>query len=215
MYVLKIWMVFKWWNFVSDKEENDSNWPIPDHIGRQELEIVIWNEHNSFTTSKIGSLVDVQSCHDLEGFISSIILFSQGLEVRGLCLKIRHLLSFYMIWVQTGSLSVMSSVVPCNSRNAGDGADSAEDSGSSQPYPSILPGILKGSARQLFQCLQGPMEEDTLKFHFECAGTTSSLDSVWLLLGLAKNCGFRMLPGANSMGMMSGIRGMVMPRPGF
>lgn len=26
-------------------------------------------------------------------------------------------------------------------RNAGDGADSAEDSGSSQPYPSTLPGI--------------------------------------------------------------------------
>ncbi|KAF8402099.1 hypothetical protein HHK36_013051 [Tetracentron sinense] len=56
-------------------------------------------------------------------------------------------------------------------RNAGDGADSAEDSGSSQPYPSTLPGIPKaiifGSARQLFQRLQGPMEEDTLKAHFE------------------------------------------------
>ncbi|KVH94229.1 HAS subgroup, partial [Cynara cardunculus var. scolymus] len=59
-------------------------------------------------------------------------------------------------------------------RNTGDGADSAEDSGSSQPYPSTLPGIpeaifcyLFGSARQLFQRLQGPMEEDTLKSHFE------------------------------------------------
>ncbi|XP_042481011.1 chromatin modification-related protein EAF1 B-like, partial [Macadamia integrifolia] len=52
-------------------------------------------------------------------------------------------------------------------RNGGDGADSAEDSGSSQPYPSTLPGIPKGSARQLFQRLQGPMEEDTLKSHFE------------------------------------------------
>lgn len=81
--------------------------------------------------------------------------------------------------------------------NAGDGADSAEDSGSSQPYPSTLPGIpeailfnfiyftsiasilklsssfcilihlIQGSARQLFQRLQGPMEEDTLKSHFE------------------------------------------------
>ncbi|GMI85669.1 hypothetical protein like AT3G24880 [Hibiscus trionum] len=49
----------------------------------------------------------------------------------------------------------------------GDGADSADDSGSSQPYPSTLPGIPKGSARQLFQRLQGPMEEDTLKSHFE------------------------------------------------
>ncbi|XP_023642579.1 chromatin modification-related protein EAF1 A isoform X2 [Capsella rubella] len=52
-------------------------------------------------------------------------------------------------------------------RNAGDGADSAEDSGNSQSYPSTLPGIPKGSARQLFQRLQGPMEEDTLKSHFE------------------------------------------------
>ncbi|KAF5954653.1 hypothetical protein HYC85_007509 [Camellia sinensis] len=48
------------------------------------------------------------------------------------------------------------------------GADSAEDSGSSQAYPSTLPGIPKaGSARQLFQRLQGPMEEDMIKSHFE------------------------------------------------
>ncbi|CAL1412008.1 unnamed protein product [Linum trigynum] len=52
-------------------------------------------------------------------------------------------------------------------KGAGDGADSAEDSGTSQSYPSTLPGIPKGSARQLFQRLQGPMEEDTLKSHFE------------------------------------------------
>ncbi|KAJ9169764.1 hypothetical protein P3X46_017919 [Hevea brasiliensis] len=52
-------------------------------------------------------------------------------------------------------------------KGAGDGADSADDSGSSQSYPSTLPGIPKGSARQLFQRLQGPMEEDTLKSHFE------------------------------------------------
>ncbi|RXH98067.1 hypothetical protein DVH24_010392 [Malus domestica] len=53
--------------------------------------------------------------------------------------------------------------------NSGDGADSAEDSGSSQPYPSTIPGIPKarGSARQLFQRLQEPMEEDVLKSHFE------------------------------------------------
>ncbi|KAJ8558250.1 hypothetical protein K7X08_005016 [Anisodus acutangulus] len=52
-------------------------------------------------------------------------------------------------------------------RSSGDGADSADDSGSSQPYPSTLPGIPKGSARQLFQRLQGPVEEDTLRSHFE------------------------------------------------
>ncbi|XP_077225080.1 chromatin modification-related protein EAF1 B-like isoform X2 [Tasmannia lanceolata] len=52
-------------------------------------------------------------------------------------------------------------------RNSGDGADSAEDSGTSQAYPTNLPGIPKGSARQLFQRLQGPMEEDIVKAHFE------------------------------------------------
>uniref|UniRef100_A0A7N0U951 Uncharacterized protein n=1 Tax=Kalanchoe fedtschenkoi TaxID=63787 RepID=A0A7N0U951_KALFE len=52
-------------------------------------------------------------------------------------------------------------------QTAGDGADSADDSGSSQPYPSTMPGIPKGSARQLFQRLHAPMEEDTVKSHFE------------------------------------------------
>ncbi|KAK9726544.1 hypothetical protein RND81_05G222400 [Saponaria officinalis] len=49
----------------------------------------------------------------------------------------------------------------------GDGADSAEDSGSSQPYPSTLPGIPKGSARQLFRSLHAHVEEDNIKSRFE------------------------------------------------
>ncbi|TYI16041.1 hypothetical protein ES332_A08G228000v1 [Gossypium tomentosum] len=60
-----------------------------------------------------------------------------------------------------------------------DGADSADDSGSSQPYPSTLPGIPKGSARQLFQRLQGPMEEDTLKSHFEKIILISKKQNYW------------------------------------
>ncbi|XP_057998971.1 protein mago nashi homolog [Hevea brasiliensis] len=48
-------------------KEDDANWPEPDRVGRQELEIVMGNEHISFTTSKIGSLVDVQSSKDPEG----------------------------------------------------------------------------------------------------------------------------------------------------
>ncbi|KAG9149345.1 hypothetical protein Leryth_003304 [Lithospermum erythrorhizon] len=52
-------------------------------------------------------------------------------------------------------------------KTTGDGTDSAEDSGSSQPYSYTLPGIPKGSARQLFQQLQRPMEEEILKSHFE------------------------------------------------
>ena len=48
-------------------KEDDKLWPEPDRVGRQELEIVLGNEHISFTTSKIGSLVDVQKCQDPEG----------------------------------------------------------------------------------------------------------------------------------------------------
>ena len=48
-------------------KEDDRNWPEPNYIGRQELEIVMGNEHNSFTTSKIGSLVDVEGSRDPEG----------------------------------------------------------------------------------------------------------------------------------------------------
>lgn len=48
-------------------KEDDNNWPEPDRVGRQELEIVIGNEHISFTTSKIGSLMDVQTSKDPEG----------------------------------------------------------------------------------------------------------------------------------------------------
>lgn len=47
--------------------EDDSLWPQPDRIGRQELEIVIGDEHISFTTSKTGSLVDVNHSKDPDG----------------------------------------------------------------------------------------------------------------------------------------------------
>lgn len=55
---------------VSDSEimhEDDALWPPPDRIGRQELEIVIDDEHISFTTSKTGSLLDVNTSKDPEG----------------------------------------------------------------------------------------------------------------------------------------------------
>ena len=47
--------------------EVDNNWPAPDRVGRQELEVVVGGEHISFTTSKIGSLADVQGASDPEG----------------------------------------------------------------------------------------------------------------------------------------------------
>jgi len=48
-------------------KEDDNHWPTPDRVGRQELEIVMGQDHISFTTSKIGSLADVQSSKDPEG----------------------------------------------------------------------------------------------------------------------------------------------------
>lgn len=48
-------------------QEDDANWPEPDRVGRQELEILSGGDHVSFTTSKIGSLVDVNGSKDPEG----------------------------------------------------------------------------------------------------------------------------------------------------
>jgi protein mago nashi len=47
--------------------EDDSKWPEPDKVGRQELEIVIGDKHISFATSKFGSYVDVQNSKDPQG----------------------------------------------------------------------------------------------------------------------------------------------------
>eukprot|EP00995_Heteronema_vittatum_P007380 NODE_2527_length_776_cov_397.094911_g1760_i0.p1 GENE.NODE_2527_length_776_cov_397.094911_g1760_i0~~NODE_2527_length_776_cov_397.094911_g1760_i0.p1 ORF type:complete len:147 (+),score=50.84 NODE_2527_length_776_cov_397.094911_g1760_i0:56-496(+) len=55
---------------IADSEimrEDDKNWPEPDRVGRQELEVVMGNEHISFTTTKIGSLLDVQDSQDPDG----------------------------------------------------------------------------------------------------------------------------------------------------
>ncbi|KAJ0964322.1 hypothetical protein J5N97_029444 [Dioscorea zingiberensis] len=48
-------------------KEDDNNWPLPVRVGRQELEIVMGNEHISFSTSKVGSLLDVEASRDPEG----------------------------------------------------------------------------------------------------------------------------------------------------
>ncbi|KAI0970028.1 Mago nashi protein [Xylaria arbuscula] len=48
-------------------KEDDSKWPQKNKDGRQELEIRIGNEHISFETAKIGSLIDVTESADPEG----------------------------------------------------------------------------------------------------------------------------------------------------
>ncbi len=52
---------------VNPRREDDTNWPEPDRVGRQELEIVLGTEHISFTCSKIGSLAEIQASKDPEG----------------------------------------------------------------------------------------------------------------------------------------------------
>ncbi|BFZ59319.1 Protein mago nashi [Saitoella coloradoensis] len=47
--------------------EDDAKWPRKNKDGRQELEIRLGNEHISFETAKIGSLVDVTESEDPEG----------------------------------------------------------------------------------------------------------------------------------------------------
>merc|ERR1719158_1259451 len=72
-------------------KDDDNNWPIPDRIGRQELEVVMGNDHISFCTTKIGSLIDVDNSNDPEGLrtfyylvqdLKSFVLSLIGLHFR-------------------------------------------------------------------------------------------------------------------------------------
>ena len=40
---------------------------MPDRVGRQELEVIMGNEHVSFTCTKLGSVLQVQQSKDPEG----------------------------------------------------------------------------------------------------------------------------------------------------
>lgn len=48
-------------------KEDDANWPTPDRVGKQELEIIINGQHISFTCTKLGSVLQVQQSKDPEG----------------------------------------------------------------------------------------------------------------------------------------------------
>eukprot|EP01147_Barroeca_monosierra_P004346 gene4345-8511_t len=48
-------------------KEDDQLWPAVDRVGKQELEIVLGDDHISFKTSKIGSMNDVNESKDPEG----------------------------------------------------------------------------------------------------------------------------------------------------
>uniref|UniRef100_A0A7S2U040 Uncharacterized protein n=1 Tax=Lotharella oceanica TaxID=641309 RepID=A0A7S2U040_9EUKA len=48
-------------------QESDARWPSPNSIGRQELEVVIGDQHISFVTSKLHRLMDVHDSNDPDG----------------------------------------------------------------------------------------------------------------------------------------------------
>lgn len=48
-------------------DQDDSLWPKPDSEGRQELEILTRDRHVCFTTSKIGSILEINASEDAEG----------------------------------------------------------------------------------------------------------------------------------------------------
>lgn len=89
-------------------KEDDNNWPEPDRVGRQELEIVMGNEHISFTTSKIGSLVDVQSSADPEGlrifyYLVQVIELDHcfdGFFCRLTCFYVSYLSDYVELWTR-------------------------------------------------------------------------------------------------------------------
>lgn len=56
--------------FVSSQQimkEDDNNWPMPDRVGKQELEIKMNGEHICFNTTKLGSVLQVQQSKDPDG----------------------------------------------------------------------------------------------------------------------------------------------------
>ena len=48
-------------------KEDDNNWPMPDRVGKQELEIKMNGEHICFNTTKLGSVLQVQQSKDPDG----------------------------------------------------------------------------------------------------------------------------------------------------
>ena len=64
-------------------KEDDNNWPMPDRVGRQELEVIVGSEHTSFTCTKLGSVLQVQQSKDPDGLKVFYYLVQVGEPERG------------------------------------------------------------------------------------------------------------------------------------
>lgn len=63
-------------------KEDDNNWPMPDRVGKQELEIKMNGEHICFNTTKLGSVLQVQQSKDPDGLRIFYYLVQVGATVR-------------------------------------------------------------------------------------------------------------------------------------
>lgn len=62
-------------------KEDDANWPLPDRVGKQELEVKLGGEHICFNTTKLGSVLQVQQSKDPDG-LRIFYYLVQDLKVR-------------------------------------------------------------------------------------------------------------------------------------
>ena len=70
--------------------EDDANWPQPDRVGRQELEVILDDQHISFTTTKLGSLTQVTQSKDPEGLRVFYYLVQVSLSAPRVHARITH-----------------------------------------------------------------------------------------------------------------------------
>lgn len=70
-------------------KEDDSKWPEPDRVGRQELEIIVGDEHISFATTKLGSMMQVTESRDPDG-LRNFYYLTQDLKTMVISLMNAH-----------------------------------------------------------------------------------------------------------------------------
>ena len=92
--ILKYYFIFL---IILFTREDDNLWPKSDKMGKQELEIVLGNDHIAFETSKLGSLVEVDSSKDPEG-LKLFYFLLQDLKCLVFSLIGLHFKVFYILF---------------------------------------------------------------------------------------------------------------------
>ena len=108
-----------WWGLhMQILKEDDASWPPPDKAGRQELEIILGEAHISFTTTKLGSLMQVQQSKDPDGLrIFYYLVQVSSMVATGFTFACVYLtIPLSVPQVHTGSPSFLPRIlpIPCN-----------------------------------------------------------------------------------------------------